>query len=236
MFFWLLLCSFVGICLNIFCWKNPVVMQKVGHVFGTGACFLLQVKIIYEKEDRERMEASKPCIYVMNHQSGLDVSIWGKIYPNRTVIVGKKEILWIPIFGIFFYLAGSLLLNRKNKSKAIESMDYTIQRMKKEKLSVIIFPEGTRNQTENDFLPFKKGAFHMAVKSQHPIVPIVISSTRHFASEKKSLLLPGTLKVKVLDPISVIGKKEEDITELMDTTRKQMLQTFQSLNHELDIS
>jgi 1-acyl-sn-glycerol-3-phosphate acyltransferase len=107
----------------------------------------------------------KPCIYVCNHQSVIDmVAIWA-IFPTRTVILAKKSLLYVPIFGQIYWLVGHYLVDRKKHEQGMQVMAAIADKVKKSGASVFIFPEGTRNR-KGGLLPFKKGAFHLAVQAQ----------------------------------------------------------------------
>lgn len=82
-------------------------------------------------------------------------------------------------------------------------MDQVAERMKKDDLSVWIFPEGTRShQTDNTLLPFKKGAFHLAKKHGFPIVPIVAATYNPIYNEKKHVFERGTVQIKGIFPVN----------------------------------
>jgi 1-acyl-sn-glycerol-3-phosphate acyltransferase len=96
------------------------------------------------------------------------------------------------------FLAGkNLLIDRKNRKNAIDALNSVGDRMKKENLSIFMFPEGTRSrQRDNTLLPFKKGAFHIAKNGKFPIVPIVSSTYYPLYDEKDKVFERGTIQVK----------------------------------------
>lgn len=99
--------------------------------------------------------------------------------------------------------------------------------MKKSGQSVYIFPEGTRsNFTKPDLLPFKKGAFHLAIQAQVPIVPIVVANYSNLVSIPRKIFRPGTIPLIVLKPISTKGKTFEDVDTLRTEVRELMLEAL----------
>lgn len=98
-------------------------------------------------------------------------------------------------------------------------------------LKLWIFPEGTRGGGAG-MLPFKKGAFYLAISSQLPITPIVYSRY-HFLDSYKWRFDPGEVIVTVLPPISTEGMTLEQIPELMDRVQKLMMDTYNSTSAEL---
>ncbi len=93
-----------------------------------------------------------------------------------------------------------------------------------------MYPEGTRShQTDASLLPFKKGAFHLAVQGQMPLIPIVASTYAPTYSESRMVFEPALITIQVLDPIPTVGLGPEDVSELCERTRSVMLTALQSL-------
>src|ERR1035441_9482706 len=80
----------------------------IANLFGRLSCWILGIKVVVHGIEKFNQHA--PCVYVSNHQSNWDVPIIGTNYPHNTVVIGKKEILYIPIFGIMFWLTGNPLI------------------------------------------------------------------------------------------------------------------------------
>ena len=116
----------------------------------------------------EYLKSPQPCVYVANHQSAIDVALFGPICPDRVVIIGKKEIRWIPFFGLLFELAGNLMIDRKNRTQALAGLDVITHAIQSRGQCVFVFPEGTRNHNpeKKEMLPFKTGAFAAAIGAQ----------------------------------------------------------------------
>lgn len=180
-----------------------------------------------ELEGVERIDDFQPCVYVGNHQGAMDIQLFGKYYPRNTVVIGKKELIWIPFFGILFIAAGNICINRQRRGKAIAGLDYAVQEIKRRKVSLWVFPEGTRNRTEEPMLPFKKGAFYVAVQAGIPIVPIVAEPLKSLISWKEKRMDPGVIRLKLLDPIH--PKDYSSVDDLIVAVRSKMLEAFLSL-------
>lgn len=96
--------------------------------------------------------------------------------------------------------------------------------------SVFIFPEGTRSYYDKpDLLPFKKGPFHLAIQAQVPIIPIVVANYSNVLNTKKKIFRPGSIPVRVLEPISTKGLSKVNMPGLLEETRRKMLETLQEL-------
>ena len=128
-------------------------------------------------------------------------------------------------------LSNTVFIDRADRKSAIAVFEAAGQRMRKEKQSVFIFPEGTRSYYEKaDMLPFKKGAFHLAIQAQVPIVPIVSANYSHIVSFKRKLFSSGKVPCKVLKPIETTGMKAGDVEDLMRLTRERMMVALAELD------
>lgn len=172
-------------------------------------------------ENRERLDRTHPVVLMIRHQSNLDTATLGLIYPFKTVILGKKEIRKIPVFGWFFAATGNIFVDRKNPRRAIESLREASRRIVDEGLSVWVFPEGTRNSTRQ-LGRFKKGAFHLAIDAQIPILPIVSGPLDSLLDAERWMARPGRLRHRVLEEIPSAGLTGDDVDLLVDRVWKAM--------------
>ena len=133
--------------------------------------------IDYKIIGKEHLIENEPVVYICNHQSSLDVISMSAVFPKNTVTMVKKELLSIPIFGWYMKRSKTAFIDRKNRVSAIETMETVYKQLKKDNVGIWLYPEGTRShQTMNELLPFKKGAFHLAISGSIPIIPVVIST------------------------------------------------------------
>ncbi len=218
---WLIICCIIGLIKSVFRWGDTELGKEFGQLYSWGALKISNVTL--QVEGLENLEANQPCVYTLNHQSNFDLVIYGGIYPSNTVVIGKKELLWIPLFGLFYKAAGNIMINRSKTDKAKNVLSQVVDEIKNRKVSVWIFPEGTRNKSGEGLLPFKKGSFHMAVAAQVPVVPLVCSSVNRVADWKRKKLAGGSLKVKILPPIPTNGLTENDVDNLTEEVREKML-------------
>ncbi|EDO15470.1 hypothetical protein Kpol_472p1 [Vanderwaltozyma polyspora DSM 70294] len=179
----------------------------------------VEVKVINEKN-----LDNQPCIYVCNHQSSLDAIILGKLFPPGCTITAKKSLKYVPILGWFLSLSGTLLIDRKNTAEGIATLNKSLEELVKHKRSLWIFAEGTRSYSESlDMLPFKKGAFHLALQGKIPIVPIVVSNTSNLQNGRYHIFNRGTVVVKVLDPIPTTKLTKDKVGEFSEMVHNKML-------------
>ncbi len=206
--------------------RNPKNVYTVGRLFGRLFVFF-GIKL-----DLRQSDASKdigPCIYIANHQSNWDlITVSNAIRPGA-VTVGKKSLAYIPLFGAIYWLSGNILIDRKNRSKAMDTIGQISEKIKTSNVSVWLFPEGTRSSGRG-LLPFKTGAFHAAIAAGVPIVPIVCSSTDHLSASQAD---NGHVIVEVLDPISTDNFTKETVRELSAHCHQIMTDKLAELDKEV---
>ena len=188
-----------------------------GRVYSLPALRVMGLKTRLEVADL--MAMPNPYVLVINHQSNYDLFVLGSIVPPRTVTIGKKSLKWLPFFGQVYWLAGNILIDRGNAQKAKEAMLKSTEVMQNESVSILVFPEGTRNLGRG-LLPFKKGAFQMAINAGVPIVPLCCSNYKR--DMRLNRWRSGHLRIRALPPIPTAGLTLDDMPELMEQCRQQM--------------
>jgi len=198
----------------------------VSRLIGNIGSWIMGIKL--EIEGVENFKQDKNYVVISNHQSNFDIFYVGKMVPPRTVSVGKKSIAYFPFFGQMYWLAGNILINRGNRRKAWSVMDKAANAITSGKGNVWIMPEGTRSKGRGT-LPFKKGAFVTAIKAQCNIIPVCISSFDKHVDIRK--WKSGTIKMKVLSPISAQGLKNDDLIDLKDRAYEIVSKTVEDLDN-----
>ncbi|XP_032993558.1 1-acyl-sn-glycerol-3-phosphate acyltransferase beta [Lacerta agilis] len=183
----------------------------------------------FDKKGLEHFEVEGPCVIVSNHQSILDMIGLMEILPERCVQIAKRELLYFGTVGLIMYLGGVIFINRKRTSNAKSVMAGVGQAMMKDNVKVWIYPEGTRNGS-GELLPFKKGAFHLAIQTQVPVIPVVYSSFLSFYNSEKNLFTSGRIQVEVLPPIPTQGLTAMDVDDLTNRCYSSMRATFLRLS------
>jgi 1-acyl-sn-glycerol-3-phosphate acyltransferase len=177
-----------------------------------------QVEIVGE----ENLYRERPCVYIANHQSTLDVPVLASVYPDGAVVIAKKEVRKIPLFGWLFDATGNILIDRADRKQAVGALKAVTDEMQRRNVSVWIFPEGTRGRQPGELLPFKKGAFQMAIAAQCPLVPVVMSPLQPVVDTRGRRIRPGRMEVHVLEPIPTRGLTQADLDTLLADARGQM--------------
>jgi len=220
---WFLISTVIGLGMMLFSWKNPSVGATMARIFGWGTCILLGLRV--RMENAAGFYAHQPCIYVANHQSNLDLITFGRMAPKRTVVIGKKELRWIPLFGWFFAGTGMVMIDRKDRIQAVLGLKAITDEIHQKGHSIWFFAEGSRNRGQG-LSSLKKGAFHMAIAAQVPIVPIVSQYMGSYLQLKEHRVIPGDICLRVLAPIATTGMTAEDVAPLMDATREAMVEAL----------
>ncbi len=171
-----------------------------------------------------------PVVYVANHQNSYDVFTMANAVQPGTVTVGKKSLKWIPIFGQMYWLTGNILIDRKNTSKAMNTMSITASKITKNKLSVWMFPEGTRSRGRG-LLPFKTGAFRTAELANVPIVPICASNQE--GTIEMGRWNNGKIIIEFLDPIYLNEESGCSVRNIADKTHTLMAAKISQLDEEI---
>ncbi len=168
---------------------------------------------------KENIEKGQSYVVVPNHQSLYDIFlIYGWLGIDIKWVM-KKELRKLPGVGFGSAKVGHIFLDRSNQRAAMESL---IEAKKKlvRGTSVVIFPEGTRSSS-GQLLPFKRGAFKLAVDLELPILPITINGTRRILPAKSiAKILPGRVSLTIHKTINISDYDDTSIKKLMDDTKE----------------
>lgn len=208
---WFMLSSVIGIAMVAIRPRDPSNGRRFSRLCSALALPLFGVRVCVHHGDRLR--TAQPCVFVANHQANEDVFVHGSFYPPRTVVTGKRELLRIPFFGWMFAAMGNILLDRGHHEQALKQLGAAAERIRRDGISVWIFPEGHRNGG-HQLLPFKRGGFHLAVLAQVPIVPVATQRYGDMIDIKGRRLTAGTIHVEILEPIPTAGLTDADVPEL----------------------
>ncbi|KAF8827256.1 hypothetical protein HHX47_DHR5000997 [Lentinula edodes] len=201
----------------------------IARTFYALAGTVLNIKV--EVEGEEHL-LTKPAVLLSNHQSMLDILFVGRLMPKRTSIMAKNSLQYTPL-GPFMIMSGAVFIDRGNNARAVRSLEAAGQLMKNRKISLWMYPEGTRHMSkEPDLLPFKKGAFHLALQSGIPVVPIITEN--YWRIYQEGFFGTGVVKIRVLPPIPTEGLTANDVPELAERVRDQMLDALRDISVKVE--
>ncbi|USW52047.1 Putative phospholipid/glycerol acyltransferase [Septoria linicola] len=185
------------------------------------------------QDENDYLSKTRPAVLVGNHQTELDVLVLGHIFPPYCSVTAKASLKYWPFLGWFMALSKTVFIERKSRAQAFAAFDNAAKQMQSARQSVYIFPEGTRSYYDHpDLLPFKKGAFHLAIQAQVPIIPVVVANYSNVLNVKRKTFRPGVVPVKVLEPISTKGKTKEDVDSILEEVREKMLKELKALHEQ----
>lgn len=158
----------------------------------------------------------RPYVVVANHESFVDILLISHL-PWEMKWLSKVEILRIPILGWNMRLAGDIPVERGTRRSGVKAL-LRCREILARKVSVIIFPEGTRSPTD-ELLPFKDGAFRLAIEAGVPILPLAVSGSRTALAKHDWRVGRSEAVVRVLPPVETTGLGAADVPALRDRVR-----------------
>jgi 1-acyl-sn-glycerol-3-phosphate acyltransferase len=162
----------------------------------------------------EFLDPAQTYVFIANHRSYLDTATLFVYTGRRIGLLAKKELLKVPILGYGMGFVNIMAIDRSNRERALETTTAATERIRSG-ISFGVFAEGTRAKP-GQFLPFKKGAFYMAVQAGVPIVPVAIKNTDILMGKGTGQAKSGTIEFVLLPPVSTTGlSSDEDVQGLV---------------------
>lgn len=169
----------------------------------------------------EHLWSHRPAVFVFNHQSSFDVIVIARLLRRDFTAVAKAELAKDPIFAPLGALAGVAYVERGDRSQSRAALAPVVEKIRSG-ISLAIAPEGTRSPTPT-LGRFKKGAFHIAVQAEVPVVPVVIRNAGEIMWRASMVARAGTVDVAVLPPVPTAGLGADDVDDLADGVREQFV-------------
>jgi len=170
-----------------------------------------------------------PYVVVSNHESFADILLISHL-PWEMKWLSKAELFRIPIMGWMMWLAGDIPVKRGFGPSAVEAME-RCRKALRQRVSVMIFPEGTRSKTA-ELLPFKDGAFRLAIEAGVPILPLALSGTGTALPKHGWRFGRSAAHLRVLEPVDTAGLTLSDVPALKARIRDLIVRTRDSLAAE----
>jgi len=198
----------------------PILFFKTGGAYtfffirgwASTWCFLIGLKFIIHGQ--EHIESDTPYIYIFNHSSYLDAPAIPMAIHAEIKALGKKELSRIPIFG-FLISHVAVWVDRKDAASKKESIS-KLKAILSKGTSIVVAPEGTRNESSQTLLPFQNGAFRLAAETGLSIMPMAIIGAGKLMTKNSLLLKPGTVHIYFSKSIKPYGSLPEEINLLKD--------------------
>ncbi len=205
-----------------------------GRSFRHLAVALVKVNPLwhFETEGQRPDNPRLPYVAVSNHESYADIFLISH-FPWEMKWLSKDTMFKIPFMGWMMRMANDIPIKRGKRESVVSAMRGCQDRLSK-RVSIMIFPEGTRAKT-NEMLPFKDGAFRLAIENHTPILPIAVAGTRHCMAKGSFAFRRARAKARVLSPIPTTGMTMADVGVLRDRTREAIDAARRDLQRELGV-
>ncbi|GAB3500243.1 lysophospholipid acyltransferase family protein [Spirosoma knui] len=219
---YLLLFPIQFVCLQRDAWKP--LAHRINGIWGK--LFFIVVGIPVRVEYRFRPDPRQVYVFCANHFSYIDIAVMGVIVNNYFAFVGKSDVKHIPLLGYMFAKL-HVQVDRSHPNSRAYSLAKSIRTLAAGR-SIMIFPEGGIKTTEPpQMVPFKDGAFIMAIDQQVPIVPITLLDNHKILPDEHPVRVRWhPLRAVIHSPIETTGMTPDDIGRLKE-------ETFRIIDHEL---
>jgi len=196
----------------------------LSRLFGKGVLAIARVKL--KISGLENIDKNKSYIFVSNHSSQFDIPSLQVAIPQQASIVYKKELTKIPLFGWQMRFGPYIMIDRQNVDSALKSIEMAKKLMSERGRSILLFAEGSRSKT-GEVQPFKRGAFYLASRVGHPIVPVSISGANKILPKGKFKIKKGVIHIHFASPIETgnISTRKEEL-ELMEKVRNVVIENI----------
>ncbi len=189
-------------------------------LFGTGT----RVSV----EGLERVEPGASYVFCGNHISNIDIPVMIGRLPVSVRFLAKKELFGVPVLGHAMRSIHMVETDRTAGPMAHREINDQVARVVAEGLSLVIYPEGTRSRNA-EMMPFKKGAFRIAIDNAMPMVPVTITGSEKVWKPGSKLIMGGRVRLGIHDPIPTAGLTQADIGDLRDRVRAVVEQKYEEI-------
>lgn len=180
-----------------------------------------------EVEGGEGVDWSRPHVFLMNHQSAIDIPVAFVALKTPLRFIAKKVLSSVPFLGWYMSATRMIFVEREKSSQALASIQKAGERIR-EGASILAYPEGTRSRNSR-ILPLKKGVFMVAIESQVPVVPVAIHGADQVLSSTGFRVRPGTIRVKIGEPIATAGLSATSRTALLKEVHGALIDLHESI-------
>ena len=169
-------------------------------------------------EGLDRIDTSKPQVYVVNHLSALDIPVLYGHLPFQFRILAKKELFLYPFMGWHLRRSGQIPVALENPKAAVRSLNLAVAALK-HKMALVIFPEGGRSP-DGQLQAFMGGAFYAAIKAHADIVPMALVGTYEMLKMNTWHIKNCPLHLVVGEPIHTSGFTIRDVEKVTEQARQ----------------
>jgi 1-acyl-sn-glycerol-3-phosphate acyltransferase len=209
--FWSMLWMSAAVVARIVTGDETTGLKMARRIWAPGILFVGGARVVIS--GHEQIDFSRPHVFVMNHESMIDIPAAQAVLPVDLRFITKRELLNVPFLGWYIRAVGMILVDRKDSAAAVQSLQAAGKRIR-EGASIIAFPEGTRSR-DGKLLPFKKGPFVTAIEAGVPVVPMAIAGAREALPPDGFRVRGGVLRIVVGEPIPTADMTAADRDRLV---------------------
>lgn len=211
--------------------RRPMILYRLAIIAVRSALAIVGIK--YTVEGGEHIVRGRPTVYCVNHASNLEPPILflalSRLFP-RLAILYKAALHRLPVLGWGFDFVGFVPIERGNRDQSAKAIEQSARQLRNG-FSFLVFPEGTRSRT-GDLLPFKKGAFILALRAQVPIVPVAITGARAAMHKGSPIIRPVRIRIRFGEPVPTAGLGPDDRDDLIATVRGKVQELLHAIREE----
>jgi len=198
--------------------RNSDALYRAGARGCRWAVWLAGIKL--EIRGREKIPSGRAVVFMPNHQSMCDPPALMGILPPVLVLL-KRSLFRIPALGPAMRMRGFVPIEREHRERAMQAVEEAVSKLRAGH-SFLVYPEGTRSP-DGRLLPFKRGAFLMAMRAQAPIVPISVSGAYKIMRKGEMSLHPGTVRITFHDPVPTEGHSGDARSVVIEKVRAAII-------------
>ena len=213
--------------------KEPRRARWMHPVFKTWmSVYMPLILCPVSRKGKHHFKNGENYVVVINHNSLMDIPVSSPWIPGPNKTLAKIEMSRVPLFGLI-YKAGSILVDRKREGSRRDSI-LRMQETLEEGTNLCLYPEGTRNKTNEPLQPFYDGAFITAIKAQKAVIPGVIFNTgKVLPHNSKGWARPKRVHIHFLDPVPTTGLGMDDVAALKSSIFETMKSYYITHKNEL---
>lgn len=220
---WSVLWISMALVVSIFSRDLPLVMARRG--WAPALVWASRARL--EFTGAPALDPRGPYVFVMNHQSMLDIALAFMLIPLNLRFIAKRVLKSVPFLGWYMARTRMVFVDRANRRQALASLAQAGRQIR-EGASIIAYPEGTRS-TGGEILPFKKGTFVIAIEAGVPIVPVAVDGSNFVVPRGSLLMHPHRVRVKIGEPIPTAGLTQDDLEILIRRVRDAVIDLHQDI-------
>jgi 1-acyl-sn-glycerol-3-phosphate acyltransferase len=205
--------------------STGTVQIKVARVWARTLLAVSGVRV--RVEGLQHIDPNGSYVFVTNHLSYMDTPIALANIPVQFRFLAKRGLFKIPFLGQHLSRAGHIPVPREDPRAAVKTMQIAADAIQRKRISLLIFPEGGRSH-DGVLRPFKEGGIYIAIKAGAPIVPMVIIGSREILPYGGGIVQPGTVTLRILEPIETAGLSLKDRGAVTERLRELILRELDS--------